>query len=396
MHVPLAKAKSQTRPDFAVFDLDPGPRMNLLDCARLSLRLRDLLQTMDLQCFAKTSGSKGVHVLVPVNSRGTFEQSREFARRVAKQLEQDDPEHVTATMAKHERTGKIFVDWNQNEQHKTTVCAYSLRATVAPGVSTPLAWEEIEQAVKRKKPERLVFDPETVLKRVERDGDLLAPALTMKQTLPKQLPGAETNSKPPARLKAYQAKRNFSSSPEPSGKTAPRAHNGKKREHAPIFCVQKHDASHLHYDFRLEHRGVLLSWAVPKGPSLRPTEKRLAMRVEDHPLDYANFEGIIPEGYGAGTVMVWDRGTWQFQAQPHIPDVDAALEKGELKFSLEGVKLKGSWVLVRTRGPGREDGRSWLLIKHRDEWAGDVDIATVAPLSVKTFRSLEEIETARS
>jgi bifunctional non-homologous end joining protein LigD len=151
-----------------------------------------------------------------------------------------------------------------------------------------------------------------------------------------------------------------------------------------FFCVQKHLASHLHYDFRLEWKGVLLSWAVPKGPSLNPADKRLAMHVEDHPIEYGTFEGVIPEGYGAGIVMLWDRGTWE----PESDDVDAALKKGDLKFRLNGFKLKGSWVLVRTGGGygGRagQPGRSWLLIKHRDEWAGAIDITTFAPHSVKT------------
>ena len=110
--------------------------------------------------------------------------------------------------------------------------------------------------------------------------------------------------------------------------------------------MQKHLASHLHYDFRLEHNGVLLSWAVPKGPSLDPKTKRLAMHVEDHPIEYGTFEGVIPSGYGAGIVMLWDQGTWT----PESPDIDAALKKGDLKFTLDGYKLKGSWVLVRTGG----------------------------------------------
>src|SRR5687767_14318611 len=175
-------------------------------------------------------------------------------------------------------------------------------------------------------------------------------------------------------LKEYHKKRNFASTPEPKGdekKDARRAAKQKKL----FFCVQKHLASHLHYDFRLEHKGVLLSWAVPKGPSLNPADKRLAMRVEDHPLDYGEFEGVIPEGYGAGIVMLWDRGTWE--PAPVTSDIDVALKKGELKLTLDGVKLKGSWVLVRTRGgPSGADGqsRSWLLIKHRDEWAGAVDV----------------------
>jgi len=171
-------------------------------------------------------------------------------------------------------------------------------------------------------------------------------------------------------LKEYRAKRNFSVSPEPPGKAPVR------RKKNLFFCVQKHLASHLHYDFRLEHDGVLLSWAVPKGPSLDPTVKRLAMHVEDHPLEYGEFEGLIPEGYGAGIVMLWDRGTWE----PLVDDVAAALKKGDLKLRLDGVKLKGSWALIRTSG----DGRSWLLLKHRDEWAGPLDIAAFAPTSVKS------------
>lgn len=193
-------------------------------------------------------------------------------------------------------------------------------------------------------------------------------------------------------LATYQAKRNFSKTPEPSGKSARRPKMAKRKT-GPYFCVQKHLASHLHYDFRLEHRGVLLSWAVPKGPSLNPADKRLAMQVEDHPLDYGDFEGVIPEGYGAGIVMLWDQGTWQ----PEVDDVDAALERGDLKFTLKGVKLKGSWVLVRTRGGPNartnESGqsRTWLLIKHRDDWAGDVDVLAKAPLSVKSFGDFEDI-----
>jgi bifunctional non-homologous end joining protein LigD len=142
-------------------------------------------------------------------------------------------------------------------------------------------------------------------------------------------------------LEKYRAKRNFKVSPEPKG--APK--KGKSKSELS-FVVQKHQASHLHYDFRLEWEGVLVSWAVPKGPSLDPAVKRLAMAVEDHPLEYGSFEGVIPEGeYGGGTVMVWDHGTWE-------PEVDAAdgLKNGELKFSLHGKKLRGSWALVRTKG----------------------------------------------
>ena len=191
-------------------------------------------------------------------------------------------------------------------------------------------------------------------------------------------------------LDEYRAKRDFTKTPEPSGDGAPARRHGEDR----FFCVQKHLATNLHYDFRLEHDGVLLSWAVPKGPSIDPAIKRLAMQTEDHPLDYGEFEGVIPDGYGAGVVMLWDRGTWT----PEVPDVDAALRKGDLKIRLDGYKLKGSWALVRTRGFGAsrsgEGKSSWLLIKHKDEWAGPIDIAEFAPLSVKSEGDFADILSA--
>ena len=190
-------------------------------------------------------------------------------------------------------------------------------------------------------------------------------------------------------LRQYRQKRRFDVTPEPVGRPGPPAEaTGRLR-----YVVQKHQATHLHYDFRLEWNGALLSWAVPKGPSLDPSVKRLAMRVEDHPLDYADFEGVIPEGeYGGGTVMVWDRGTWT----PDDQDVDAALRRGELKFTLRGTKLKGSWVLVRTRSgyPASSGRPAWLLIKHRDDYASDRDVTTAMPASVISHRPLEEIARA--
>jgi bifunctional non-homologous end joining protein LigD len=177
-------------------------------------------------------------------------------------------------------------------------------------------------------------------------------------------------------LKDYKKKRTFTRTPEPGPKK-------KSTRTGRIFVIQKHRASRLHYDFRLEDEGVLKSWAIPKGPSIDPKVKRLAMEVEDHPVDYAKFEGVIPEGeYGGGTVMVWDYGTFE----PEVDNVAAAIRKGELKFSLNGQKLKGSWVLVRTRG------RQWLLIKHRDEYSAEgLDVAEVAPASILTRRTLAEI-----
>ena len=184
-------------------------------------------------------------------------------------------------------------------------------------------------------------------------------------------------------LAEYARKRDFEKTPEP----APKVPKSLPKKRALRYCIQKHLASHLHYDLRLEHNGVLLSWAVPKGPSFNPADKRLAMHVEDHPIDYGDFEGVIPEGYGAGLVMLWDTGAWT----PEVDDVDAALAKGDLKFSIDGIKLKGSWVLIQTGGRRHADPRQWLLIKHRDAWAGDLDVTTAAPLSVKSFGDFADI-----
>ncbi len=184
-------------------------------------------------------------------------------------------------------------------------------------------------------------------------------------------------------LREYHRKRDFSRTAEPRGRPS-------ARRKAPIFVVQKHDASHLHYDFRLELDGVLKSWAVPKGPDTDPAVKRLAMQVEDHPLEYADFEGIIPKGeYGGGTVMLWDRGTWE----PVDEDARKAYRAGRLKFVLHGEKLQGAWMLVRRGGRSAGvDERHWFLFKERDRFAGGkTPITDREPLSVKTNRSLEEI-----
>jgi bifunctional non-homologous end joining protein LigD len=184
-------------------------------------------------------------------------------------------------------------------------------------------------------------------------------------------------------LETYRKKRRFSVTPEPRGGPSTR-----RRARGLAFVVQKHRATALHHDFRLEWKGVMKSWAVPKGPSLDPAAKRLAMPTEDHPIEYNKFEGVIPEGeYGGGTVMIWDRGTWT----PEVPDVDEALRKGELKFRLDGEKLKGSWVLVRLARKDKDGKTPWLLIKHKDDAASKRDVTDEKPRSVVSGRLLVEI-----
>jgi bifunctional non-homologous end joining protein LigD len=188
----------------------------------------------------------------------------------------------------------------------------------------------------------------------------------------------------PDLLKKYRGMRDFDDTPEPAGRT-------KKLAPGPIFVIQKHQATRLHYDFRLEMEGVLKSWAVPKGPSYDPTVKRLAMMTEDHPYDYAAFEGVIPAGnYGAGNVIIWDQGTWEF-IEPGDDPVKA-LTSGKLTFRLQGKKMFGEWALVKIHGKSGSKGNEWLLLKHRDPFANDeIDVTEVAPRSVVSNSLVEEV-----
>jgi len=365
LHTFLSRAPHVHRPTQIVFDLDPGPPANAVQCAQVGLWLRELFSQLGLEAFIKSSGSKGMQVYVPLNTPVTYQETSPFAKAVAQTLEKAHPELVVSDMKKKLRRGKVLVDWSQNSETKTTVCVYSLRAKDHPFVSMPLEWEEVEKCLKKKDTSLVFFEAEEALKRIKKKGDLFARTLTLKQNLKKALKTFNPNaakSTEKSRLKgigdgsitAYNAKRNFRSTAEPSGKTK---RTGKK----PLFVIQKHDASHLHYDFRLEVDGVLKSWAVPKGPQTDLETKRLAMMVEDHPYDYARFEGTIPPGnYGAGTVMVWDIGTWEnLGPEPH-----EGLKSGKLHFRLEGKKLKGEWALVKMHGPRATKGTEWLLLKH--------------------------------
>ena len=401
MHVLLARFPKIHQPTSIVFDLDPGDPADVLDCARVSMWIRDLMEQFGLRTFVKGSGSKGLQLYIPLNTPTSYEKTQPFAKAIAELLEREHPEQVEAQMAKALRKGKVFIDWSQNSDFKTTVCVYSLRAKrERPFVSMPFTWEELERACKKEDGSVFYLEPDEALKRMEKRGDLFEPVLKLKQKLPAKfekmigevkLPELqESNGEPKKRskprmrgvgdrsLNAYEAKRNFAETPEPPPK---RKSSGKRQ--APLFVIQKHQASHLHYDFRLEMDGVLKSWAVPKGPPFTRAERRLAMWVEDHPLDYANFEGIIaPGNYGAGTVMVWDTGTYEV--------MDGNFNQGKLHLMLHGKKLKGEWILVRSRKGDDEAKQPWFLIKGGET----MSVPRKVDKSVLTGRTMEEITEA--
>jgi bifunctional non-homologous end joining protein LigD len=184
LHPSLSRGDDHDRPTVLAFDLDPGPPADVLDCCRVAMRLRDLFGHFGVESFPKTSGSKGLQVYVPLNSATSYEETKPFAKAIAQLLEKQTPDLVVSKMKKVERKGKVFVDWSQNHARKTTIAVYSLRARERPTVSTPISWEEVEDAVDRESADSLVFEAADVLKRIEREGDLFAPVLELVQELP--------------------------------------------------------------------------------------------------------------------------------------------------------------------------------------------------------------------
>jgi len=199
LHPSLSLAADMATPTMIVFDLDPGPPANIVQCSQVGLWVRDIFDHFSMQSFAKTSGSKGLQIYVPLNTKTSYDQTKPFAHAVARLLEQEHPELVVSDMKKAVRTNKVFVDWSQNDEHKTTISIYSLRARERPTVSTPVEWREVEAALTKKDPARLVFEAKDVLARVERMGDLFEPVLKLKQRLP-QLSGVAAGAESEAIL----------------------------------------------------------------------------------------------------------------------------------------------------------------------------------------------------
>src|SRR5688572_28001765 len=330
-HPFLHRAPKLDQPTHVAFDLDPGEGADLLRCIEVGFLLRELFAQLGLEAFPKVSGSKGLQVYVPLHTPVTYAATTPFAKSVAELLAQRHPKLIVSEMPKALRKGRVMIDWSQNSRSKTTVCVYSMRGKRdEPFISAPVTWQELETAARRKDKERLYFSPEETLARVKKLSDLFAPVLTLKQKLPQAFLAMPPEKEPRGSLRRYAEKRDFSKTSEPGPKVSARE-KGKHR-----FVIQKHAASHLHFDFRLEMGGTLKSWAVPKGLPYELGVKRSAFEVEDHPIEYRDFEGTIPQGqYGGGTVMVWDQGTYEI--------IGGNYHRGDLKLWLSGKKLKGEW-----------------------------------------------------
>lgn len=318
-----------------VFDLDPGEGVTMPQLALVARAVRDVLADIGLTTFPLTSGSKGLHLYVPLAQPVSSSGAVAVAKKVAVQLEQTMPDMVTATMTRQLRAGKIFVDWSQNSGSKTTVAPYSLRGRETPTVAAPRTWEELDDPALR----QLRYDE--VLTRAERDGDLLA--------------GLDDAEIAGDRLSVYRSMRDPARTPEPVPAVKPEAGQNNS------FVIQEHHATALHYDFRLERDGVLVSWAVPKNLPMEPAVNHLAVHTEDHPLEYATFAGTIPKGeYGGGEVFIWDTGTYEAEKfNDHPPD--GPDKGGEVIVTLTGSKVSGRYALIQT------GGKNWLAHRMKEQ-----------------------------
>lgn len=350
-HPFLHRVPELDRPTHVAFDLDPGEGADIFACADVAFLLKELFDGLGLESFPKVTGSKGIQLYVPLNTPVTYDAAQPFAKSVAELLADRHPKLIVSEMSKTLRKGRVMIDWSQNSRSKTTVAVYSIRGKrEEPFVSMPLTWKELDRAHDRLDRDSLYFSPAAALRRLAKVGDLFAPVLKTKQRLPEAFLELEPPRRKTSSLTRYAEKRDFSKTREPVAKAPTRGRTDGARK----FVIQKHAASHLHFDFRLEMDGALKSWAIPKGVPYEKGVRRSAFQVEDHPLDYLTFEGTIPKGqYGGGTVMVWDIGTYEV--------LGGDWWKGDLKLLLAGKKLRGEWHLFRIKSP--DDKPVWLIQK---------------------------------
>lgn len=343
IHVPQWTVDSHGRalpPDRLVLDLDPGEGAGLPECVEVAKLARTILQDVGLDPVPVTSGSKGIHLYAVLSGSQSSDEVSAFARELARALEADHPDLAVSDMKKTLRTGKVLVDWSQNNAAKTTIVPYSLRGRLHPTVAAPRTWRELNS------PSLKHLDYEEVMRRVAAGKDPFAPVSG----------GASADP----RLNKYRSLRDQGKTPEPftaEEHTAARANGDSGQTGKDIFVIQEHHASRLHYDFRLEHEGVLVSWALPKGVPESGDKNHLAVQTEDHPMDYADFEGEIPQGeYGAGSVSIWDKGVYELEKWVNGKEVIATLT------GREGGGLGGTrkFALIHT-GKGQGEESQWLI-----------------------------------
>jgi bifunctional non-homologous end joining protein LigD len=342
LHQMHSRAPHFDKPDYIVYDLDPPENFKFAQVAALAIEFKDHLETFGYKPFVKTTGRKGLHILTPIEPKWDFHKVFEAARAVAQPFVEAHSSSMTLQIKKDQRGGKVLLDIYRNRQSQTIVCAYSLRGLPGAPVSTPLQWEELKSVENPK-----IFDLQSVPQRVLQQGDpwevIAAYATTIhterKAAKPsrKEVQPARTY-KTPRQLETYASKRSFDKTPEP----VPVEITGT----ASAFVVHRHHASRLHYDLRLEQNGVLKSWAVPKGLPPRPGIMRLAVSVEDHPLEYIRFEGAIPKGeYGGGMMWKFAQGRYQITKE----------KKDGFYFRLQSPELNAEYRIHRTRE------NQWLL-----------------------------------
>lgn len=343
LHVPqwrVGRGEARKNPDRMVLDLDPGDGATLADCAEVATLARAILADMGLDPLPVTSGSKGIHLYAPLDGSQTSDQVSAVAHELARALEADHPDLVVSDMKKTLREGKVLVDWSQNNGAKTTIAPYSLRGRFRPTVAAPRTWRELAS------PDLRQLEYTEVLERVKRRGDPLASL------------SAGRAAEDADRLTTYRSKRDAEKTPEPVPSVSPDAVDGRS------FVIQEHHARRLHWDFRLQHDGVLVSWALPKGPPTDPKQNHLAVHVEDHPLEYGTFAGDIPHGeYGAGHVDIWDHG--EYELEKWRDDEVIVTLHGQRDGGLGGEPRK--FALIATKQGG--DEKNWLIHLMKDATA---------------------------
>ncbi|MET1089026.1 MAG: ATP-dependent DNA ligase [Arthrobacter sp.] len=349
IHVPQWQVDShgnQLNPDRLVLDLDPGVGAGLEECVEVALLARAILEDVGLDPVPVTSGSKGIHLYAALDLSQTSDQISAFARELARALEADHPDLAVSDMKKTLRKGKVLVDWSQNNAAKTTIVPYSLRGRPTPTVAAPRTWEEIAS------PGLQHLDYEAVLRRVQEGTDPFA-AVVRASSLNASSQGTDAPDQHhdgDPRLGKYRSMRDPAATPEPfSGAGGS----------GDAFVIQEHHASRLHFDLRLEHDGVLVSWALPKGVPEAGGKNHLAVQTEDHPMDYLTFQGTIPKGeYGAGEMTIWDHGTYELHKWINGREVIVTLTGSE-GGGLDGTK---KFALIHTgRGQGKDAEGQWLI-----------------------------------